>query len=215
MSLPAFLHSLLGEGHVRVESVLKADGRLVTEPPDELNESAKILADFDDVYRLELAHNPPDLSRPALLWAAIQVRRAGSFLTYREAEPEQLQQILQGPCPEAMSASVVYSVDLTFRFLPDLLRLARAVSPQDPLVDILKDWASQWPLSSVGISNVTVKGSMEWLSDPCLRQIYVDRILAEQDVSRLADAQTLEAVRIAVGRQSHLLPKLAASLAAK
>ena len=215
MSLPTFLHSLLGEGCVRVESVFKSDGRLIAESVDELNESAKVLADFDGVYRLELAHRPPELNRAALLWGAKQVRRAASLLTYREAEPEQLQQALNDTCPESVSASVVYSVDLTYRFLPDLLRLARAASPQDPLVLILKEWANQWPLSSVGISDVTVTSPLTWLDDPCLRQIYVDRILAEQDASRLADPQTLEAVRIAVGGQSHLVPKLAASLFAK
>ncbi|MDB5344435.1 MAG: hypothetical protein JWP89_2812 [Schlesneria sp.] len=215
MSLPSFLHSLLGEGRVRVESVFKSDGRLLTESPQELNESFKLLSDFDREYRLELAHKPPELSRAALLWGAIQVRRAASLLTYREAEPEQLQAALTGSFAETISASVVYSVDLTYRFLPDLLRLARAASPQDPLVAILKDWANQWPLSSVGVADVSVTGSLEWLDDPCLRHLYVDRILAEQDASRLADSRTLEAVRIAVGGQSHLVAKLAAVLSAK
>jgi hypothetical protein len=215
MSLPSFLHSLLGEGRVRVESVFKSDGRLLTESPQELNESFKLLSDFEREYRLELAHKPPELNRAALLWGAIQVRRAASLLTYREAELEQLQAALTGSCPEPMSASVVYSVDLTYRFLPDLLRLARAASPQDPLVAILKDWAERWPLSSVGGADVTVTGSLKWLDDPCLRQLYVDRILTNQDASRLTDPRTLEAVRIAVGGQSHLAPKLAAVLSAK
>jgi hypothetical protein len=215
MSLPKFLHSLLGEGRVRVEPVFASDGKLLVDSVDELNESAKLLADFNETYRLELAHEPPELNRAALLWAAKQVRCAASVLTYREAELEQLQQALSEKCPEAASASVVYSVDLTFRFLPDLVRLAKAASPQDPLVAILRDWASQWPLSSVGIADINVTESLQWLDDPSLRQLYVDRILAEQDASRLADPRTLEAVRIAVGGQSHLVPKLAAGLSAK
>lgn len=215
MSLPSFLHSLLSEGRVRVDSVFKPDGRLLAESPQELNESFKLLSDFDREYQLELAHKPPEINRAALLWGAIQVYRAASLLTYREAGPEQLQAALTGVCPEPTSASVVYSVDLTYRFLPDLLRLARAASPQDPLVAILKEWANQWPLSSVGITDVTITDSLEWLDDPCLRQLYVDRILTEQDASRLTDSRTLEAVRTAVGAQSHLVPKLAAVLSAK
>lgn len=214
MSLSNFLQSLLGEGRVRVESVFR-NGQLLVETAMELNEAFELLSDFDGTYRMELAYQPPKLNRKALLWGAVQVRRAASLLTYREVEPEQLQTALTGQCQEPISASVVYSVDLTHRFLPDLLRLARAASPQDPLVAILKGWANQWPLSSVGISDVKVTDSLTWLDDPCLRQIYVDRILAEQDASRLADTRTLDAVRIAVGRQSHLVTKLAACLSAK
>lgn len=209
MSLSNFLQSLFGEGRVRVEPVFR-NGELVVETAEELSEAFEMLSDFNGTYRHELAYQPPKLNREALLWGAVQVRRAASLLTYREVEPEQLQTALTVPCPESISPSVVYSVDLTYRFLPDLLRLARAASPQDPLVAILKDWANQWPLSSVGISDVKVADALIWLDDSCLRQIYVDRILAEQDASRLADTRTLDAVRTAVGQQSHLVPKLAA-----
>lgn len=214
MSLSSFLQSLHGEGRVRVESVFR-NGRLLIETAAELNEAFELLSDFDATYRLELAYQPPKLNREALLWGAVQVRRAASLLTYRDVEPEQLQHALSIPSPEPISPSVMYSVDLTYRFLPDLLRLARAASPQDPLVAILKDWANTWPLSSVGMSDVTVTSPLAWLDDPCLRQIYVDRILAEQDTTRLSDPRTRDAVRIAVGRQLHLVPKLVASLSAK
>ena len=44
----------------------------------------------------------------------------------------------------------MYFVDLTFRYLPDLLQLAKGLAPGDALVAQLKATARQWPLSLVG-----------------------------------------------------------------
>src|SRR5262249_8722193 len=122
-------------------------------------------------------------------------------------------QALSAPCPEALNPSIVYSVDLTYRFLPDVLRLARAASPNDPLVEILRGWGRDWPLSSVGIANLNQLDPTSFISDRCLRQLYVDRILREDDVSRLDDPKTRQAVLAAIGKHSKLSPKLVAHLA--
>ena len=215
MSLSQFLNSLLHEGRVRVVPIFDLSGQILIEGPEELAAAAAVLESFECEYRSELAHRPPPLAHAALLWGAQNVQRACSLLTFRDINAEGVRSALNDPCPEPPSHSVVYSVDLTFRFLPDLTRLARAVSPVDPLVGILGDWSRQWPLSSVGVSAVSVIGPLEWLDDPCLRQLYVDRILAEGDESRLDDPRTREAVLEAVGRHPELSPKLAARLFAK
>lgn len=214
MSLSQFVNSLFHEGRARVDPIFDRHGTLLIESPRELDAAAQTLESFEIDYRRELAHAPPGLSRPAMLWGARCVRRAASLLSYREIDADRMRSNLAEPCPEPPTASVVYSVDLCLRFLPDLMRLARAASPDDPLVAILKLWGEQWPLSSVGMA-VTVSGPLDWLSEPCLRQLYVDRIVAEQDESRLADEATRQAVRQTLGRHHQLAPKLASHLAAK
>lgn len=215
MTLPAVLNALLNEGRIRVDPVFDRHGNLRIEDAAELNAAAAVLESFETEYRQELAFAPPPLSRPALVWSAQIVYRACSLLTFREFNAEQVQTALAVPCPRTPTFDVVYSVDLTLRFLPDLLRLARAASQDDPLVKILMDLAEQWPLSSVGIPAVTVRGPLTFLDHPCLRQLYLDRILVEQDESRLSDPGTRDAVQTATGLHSHLAPKLAAKLSAK
>ena len=84
---------------------------------------------------------------------------------------------LSVPCPQKASPAVCYSVDLTFRFLPDLTRLARAASEDDPLVKLEagKDTAKHIP----GAKLVTIPG---WGHD-----------LPVELVDRLADEIVLHA----------------------
>lgn len=215
MSLPEFLTSLLGEGRVRVDPAFDSSGRLLTIPSAELDAAFEILCRFESEFRQELPAQPPAVIRSAAMWGLTSVQRACSMLTYRDFDAEQVVAALNDPCPENDSPATAYSVDLTFRFLPDLVRLARAASPEDPLVHALQRWAQQWPLSSVGMSGIVVEHAPGWLTDPCLRQLYVDRILLEQDESRLADPGTREVIRESIGRHSELSPKLADLLAAK
>lgn len=213
MSLPQFLNSLLYEGRVRVDPILDRNGRIITTGVEELHDAAVLVEAFELEYRSDLAHQPPPLSRDAMLWAASFVQRACGVLTYRDIDADGVRRALSDPCPESPSCSVVYSVDLILRFLPDVIRLARAASPDDPLVHHLTEIARQWPLSSVGIGSIDITEPLDWLDDPCLQQIYVDRILAEQQESRLDDPRVREAVQTAVGRHPQLTPKLVTRLA--
>lgn len=215
MSLPDFLTSLLNDGRARVDPIFDPENRLIADDPGELDAAFELLSQFELEYRTDLPGQSPPISRHSALWGLTSVYRACSLLAYRAYNAEQVEIALNLPCPETHSPQTVYSVDLTFRFLPDLVRLARAASPDDPLVHLLMRWAQQWPLSSVGISGVTVESPLAWLTDPCLRQMYVDRILHMQDESRLTDSQTREAVLESLGKHPELSPKLANLLLVK
>jgi hypothetical protein len=120
---------------------------------------------------------------------------------------------LSSPCPEKPSPAVCYSVDLSFRYLPDLLSLAKGIAPADPLVTGLTGLARAWPLSSVGV--LGIEGPVDvrpFIADPSLRQLYVDRIIDKADASRLGDPQIVDLVREALGDFPDLAPKLAPAL---
>ena len=215
MSLPDFLTSLLNDGRVRVDPIYDSENRLISADPAELNSAFELLSQFEAEYRTDLPGQPPPLSRSSVLWGATSVYRACSLLAYRAYDDEQIEIALKTPCPDSPVPQTVYSVDLTFRFLPDLVRLARAASIDDPLVNVLLRWARQWPLSSVGIRDVSIDLPIPWLTDPCLRQMYADRILLLQDESRLTDSQTRETVMESLGKYPELSPKLANLLQVK
>jgi hypothetical protein len=121
--------------------------------------------------------------------------------------------LLAAACPPGDPQSVHYSVDLTFRYLPDLYKLARSASQQDVLLTHLARWAVDWPLSSVGMAGVEPVELDDWVNDPCLLGLYVDRVIARNDVSRLGDRRVREAVEQALGLFPDLAPKIARAIA--
>ena len=212
MTVARFVESLFTEGRVRVGESVGRDGRLHQPSADDLLKTKSILKELELSYRADLPGDPPDVSDNALLWGAVTTFHASSLLAYRDAGEEVVRLALSVPCPETASPSVCYSVDLTFRFLPDLVRLARAVSPNDPLVDVLTSLARQWPLSSVGIAGVESVDVTSILADDCLLQLYTDRIIATKDRSRLNEQRVRDKIRASIGLHSELAPELSSYL---
>ncbi len=56
----------------------------------------------------------------------------------------------------------------------------------------------QWPLSSVGIKDVGDINVDDFVGEPSLRQMYVDRIIERGDLSRLSDGRVRQAVQAAI-----------------
>ena len=198
MSLSAFLESLWSEGRVRVGPPSQSsEGTL-----DEEQAIRSVLEEGERVARRDFPGEAPLFSLTAARWAADSFREACAFLIHRDAGQEQLEQTLRRPCPDMASPSVCYSVDLTFRYLPDLVRMAWAVSPNDPLgVEALR-WCREWPLSSVGVSGVLETGAIDiwaFAGHPGLMTVYVYRIIERKDTSRLRDPRVIEALRRTVG----------------
>jgi hypothetical protein len=210
MSLPAFLRQLFDHGRVTVEL---ADVQQVDE-----RELEALLRELDAAYREHLPVGVPPLNVASASWAAKTLYLAAQVLVFRELENDVLQTALRA-APTNMEASEQFSIDLCLRFLPDLVRLARAASPSDPLVTSLLALGADWPLSSLGISGVSLSAighaRVQSLSkDAAVWQIYVDRVLQTGDASRLADPATKTAVRVAVGAFPQLAGKLQKELMA-
>jgi hypothetical protein len=212
MAISRFLNSLLSDGRVQVASAVNQAGELYEPDAEILDQARRELIDFEKQYRVERPGVPPALSESAMLWSALTVFRACSFLAHRDLNAESLEHAFKPPCPLPPSPSVCYSVDLTMRFLPDLVRLARAASENDPLVCILMELARQWPLSSVGIAKVGPVDVIAFIEDESLRITYVDRIVARKDQSRLDNPTVRNAVNAAIGLHRHLAPELVTAL---
>ena len=203
MNLPDFLTQLAESG----VAVVTADEAL--EPGGGVDE---IVRAWDAVQRGEMAGTAPELIPAAAEWAAVRLYRGCQALVCRELPPAEMQAMLREPCPAQASAAADYSVDLLFRFLPDLVALARRVSRGDPLVEELLALARAWPLSSVGIEGVGAVDPARLLAHPGLRQLYVDRILATGDAARLNDDTVRTAVKTALGAFPELAPGIAAAM---
>ncbi len=208
MSLPAFLTALHENGRVRVSIV-------PDKTPDARAHAESKLREMDLLARAELAGDVPEFRPDAALWAATLLHQACQFLIFREVSAETVRAALSVPCPEQPSPAVCYSVDLSLRYLPDLLALARGAAEEDPLNVGLLALAKAWPLSSVGIKNLPPVLATElalFIAHPSLRRLYADRIIQFAERSRLDDPRVIEAVREGIGAFPELCPALAADL---
>jgi hypothetical protein len=189
-----------------VMATLVEQGTLCFDSPDalcddELAAECEFLLRFEESYRLQLPGPTPSVSPAAVRWAAGMFLRAAQFVAFRQLGEELLNQDLARPCPGKRDAATDYSVDLAFRFLPDLFRLTRAASESDPLLKVLERWAGDWPLSSVGmpIDPEAAPTTQYLMSDDTLKKVYADRILARQDRNHLRDDGVRTAVREWIG----------------
>ena len=73
------------------------------------------------------------------------------MLVFRDEPAAAIAEALGPPCPAPITPSTHYSVDLVFRFLPEVVIFARSAAAHDPLVEHLERFAREWPLSSVGM----------------------------------------------------------------
>lgn len=210
VGLREFLSALFEHGHVRAAAIAE-EGKNASD--EALN---AVLEDCHRTTRMEFPGEPPEFLLPQARWAAEQFYRACQLCVFRDAGPEVVEAALSVRCPASPAAAQHYSVDLVFRFLPDLMRHATTASPSDPLVAHLRSWAVEWPLSSVGIPDVEDGADLGPIVEhPGLLRLYVDRIVARGDARRLTHQKVSSAVRAALGEYRQLAPALAAVLAAQ
>ncbi|HJT31985.1 MAG TPA: hypothetical protein VJ783_08010, partial [Pirellulales bacterium] len=191
--LRTFLMSLVEHGRVEVAAVGEAlEART--------GEADELLLGCDELSRAQLAFTAPPYHPAVARWAAELIDRGCQALVYRQLDAGAVRQSLSVDCPAPIDGGVLYSADLMLRYLPDLLILARGMAEHDVLVDELLRLAAAWPLSSVGVQPLGPeqldRQSLEIIvADACLRQLYVDRVIARRDAARLAHPAVAEGVR--------------------
>jgi len=201
MPITRFLQQLFEHGRVTVSM----PARSADEQDDELE---RLLVEFSTLYRSQLPAGLPAFDLHAAKHGAITLYRACQFLAYRDFSEEDIHEAI-AIRPIASNPAEHLSVDLTLRFLPDVVRLAKAAAPEDPLVKRLLELARSWPLSSVGIADVKDVDIAPLINDLAVFRLYIDRVLNRSDASRL----TGDHVRDAIGAVVGAFPELAGSLA--
>jgi hypothetical protein len=201
MSFSRFLTNLLDNGTVQVSKALEI-------PPAEKEESQRLLTEFERVFRLSLAGEPPPLDVGVAGAAAQTLYRLCQCLVHREFMPQET--LAQADrLPDApRTPGDHYSADLTFRFLPDVWRLTKEAAEGDPLVTTVRQLAGRWPLSSVGMPDLPAPAIDGIAEHPALLALYVDRIIQRRDRSRLSDPRLREAFLAAIGAHRELAPEL-------
>jgi hypothetical protein len=187
-------------------------------PPAVCPACEETLRRMDAGARQCLGENAPAFDMAAASWAAVQFFQACQFLLCRDVSADVVRQMLARPCPSPHGASADYSVDIIFRFLPDLFELSQRLAPRDALVDALKAWACEWPLSSVGIPRATPgqpapRAPGGFADSPALGRLYADRVAACSDMERMDDPRIRDILRADIGMHGDLHPEISRKLA--
>jgi hypothetical protein len=201
MSLEKFLVGLFELGRVRVTDrslELHADTRKVD----------AVLVAFERRYRDAMPGTPPPVDLPAARYGAAKLYEACRFMVHPQLDEQKLNTALRDVFPSQRCPSVHYSVDLALRLLPDVASHARKKSTEDSLQAALTRLAVAWPLSSVGMPDVTHVVIDSFVTDDCLRRLYVDRIIECGDASRLHDQRIQDDVAAALGAHPELAPTM-------
>ncbi len=207
--LSEFLKNLYEEGRVVV-----AEQDIVAFDEEDLRDT---LHNLQLRYTEDVAEMPataPAYDAEAALWAAQYFCRAVQVTVHRNLDESVVTQLLK-PFPNPISAEAIYSADLVLRYLPDLFRLAKGLSPRDIVVQHLTEMAAVWPFSSMGMTCEPLTDSIQTiLLQPSLRLAYVDRIIKARDKTRAAHPLIAPLVTEALGAYSEALwPGLLSSVA--
>jgi hypothetical protein len=109
------------------------------------------------------------------------------------------------PYNDVISPEAILSVDLSFRYLPNLMGLAKGLAPEDVLVKRLREAAVQWPFSSVGMKMDEELNIDVIMNNTCVRRAYIDRIITARDIKRCNNTQVNEYIQEALGDHRHVL----------
>lgn len=199
MTLSTFLTTLFTEGKV------VATGELSSFEPDDLQAAEMVLRQFYDEDALEMPAQVPAFHPEAALCAAQYIYNAVQLIIHRDLDEEAVEKYLSGLLPEPATPDVIYSVDLTLRYLPELFGLAKGLSPLDIVVTKLKETAARWPFSSVGVALEGKYALENILGHASLKYAYADRILAKKDKNRARHPQAKELIAAVLGDYSSAL----------
>ena len=198
MQLVQFIQDIIQQGKVIV------DGQIVPFTNEDIQQSTELLHQQYNRQALDLTGIVPAFHPEAAVWSAHFLYRAVQLVMLRDLGEEAVNGLLipfQGP----VSPETILSIDISFRYLPNLLGLAKGLAPEDVLVKRLQEAAAQWSFSSVGMK---VEGTIDVeviMGDSCLRRAYIDRIIAARDSKRCNNILVNEHIKEALGDYAPVL----------
>jgi hypothetical protein len=166
--LTDFLESLFDDG------VVTFSDRPVT-LPDDRRAARDVLNRVHAAQRLSVAGPPVAFDADAALAAAEFLRWACWFVVNRDEPEAEVERLLAIP-PEPQTAAQHFSTDLTFRYLPQVHRRAKALNPDDVLTVCLEAALRRFPLSGVlaDVADGPTTG-LEFANHPGLQVLYAER----------------------------------------
>jgi hypothetical protein len=192
-----FLNELLKEGKIVFRSARA--------PRDPISPPAvTLLAEAFRIHSAAVAGPPIAFDSETASASAECLRQSSWALVNHDERIADLRKRLNMPI-SPRTPSQHLSADLTFRYLPQVLRRARGLNPDDPLVECVANLLRRWPLS--GVLSDVVEGPIERIelgSHPGLLLLYAERLTRNDRSSWRPERSTLawEYYQLARGERS-------------
>lgn len=120
----------------------------------------------------------PAFDAAAARWAAHTLYIAAQVLLYREHKSADLPVLLPAYNGNTDAAALL-SADLCLRFLPDVLQQLQLIDPLDPLNSLLLTHLQHWHYSGLVLHEAPADADLQpVLQNPCLKQLYINRIIS-------------------------------------
>lgn len=171
-----FLKTLV---HLRNHQEMILYNGLPTFSAKEEDEVSSFLRQLYYQESLEYPYTSPLYDEEAGLWAAKYLYLAAQLLLYRKKAISDLNFPIY---TKEKKAGGILSADISLRYIPDIIIKLRLIDVEDDLIPVLENLLAEWHYSGIkypmDISQLDFKPIME---NDCLRQLYVDRVLAEKN----------------------------------
>jgi hypothetical protein len=145
---------------------------------------------------LNYPFSPPIFDANAALWASKTVYFSAQLLLYRENKVSELNKFLPH-YTGIINPSAILSADICLRFLPQIRDELKRIDSEDAILPILERNLQQFHYSAVGFDlDVKTNDLKTIFSNDCLKQLYLDRIVARKDY-KLAEQPEINACLLA------------------
>jgi hypothetical protein len=174
-------------------------GNILEVSETEDQEAIAYLAKEYENESLNYPFTAPRFDTQAALWAAKTVYVATQLMLYRENKESDLESLLPAYAPE-MTPSAIVSADLLLRFLPDIIGHLKAIDPEDKLIEVLEKRLAAWHFS--GVKYALPVNDLHFdviLSNPCLYQLYMDRVIENKSLPLARHPSLKEGVKASLG----------------
>lgn len=180
---------------------------LYTKLIDFEREDEMLVVDFLKIeYDTEVLNYPfaaPPFNAEAALWAAKTVYTSCQILLYRKHQEPELPTLLPS-FAYPITAAEILSADLCLRFLPRILEEARLIDIEDALIPILEGIVKQWHYSGIGhLFDAETIHFEPILMNPCLTQLYIDRVIEKKDLTRALLPPLKEKINATLGNHTN------------
>ena len=144
------------------------------------NEKEVVIDFLQKEYEAETLNYPfvaPPFQAVAAIWAAEIVYYSAQLILYRQNKTSELEQ--RFPKLESeITASTFLSVDLCFRFIPDMLNQLKLIDSEDCLIAILEKQLETFHYSGINYPLKLEESNFEIIHhNKCLQQLYLNRIV--------------------------------------
>lgn len=180
MSLEHFLTQIFNGDPISINKHWPIDWGLIEE-----GEALLVCQEAYETDKLEFPGTPPPFCDASALWAAKKLYAIAQLYLNRNLGIEETRETLTQDYPRASDPTgYQYSVDICLRFVPSIYALGATLAPEDPYLESLSVFMSEWPLSSIGMPAVAGETVHSKIPQG-LARLYAERCIQKQDYQRL------------------------------